>query len=337
MTASTMPTPPTFVWVWLDYANRLPRHVRLNVAALHRHAPPSLGFRVVELNASSLPLWISLPKEFGSLISRKVAVSDLARIALMATYGGIYVDADVLVAVPLSPIAALLEEYEHVVYASKGQQCLRGQFSANFLISRPGTMLWTSAWAHLQVALRGTCEPHGKKGKMGYRLANRRQVACCYSADGLLLPRCMTPWAVTDRIVRPIAEDLAVNDSFSAYCFFGSESLTPWAGTRPGYWTALEESCVNQFHLSRSVVGGCYSCSNTDFDRHNAATICCERHGHDLVCRNARGARAIAVKFFSRVAYHLFESINGPTFAALGAIERSNLSVAHLYRRALYE
>ena len=37
--------------------------------------------------------------EFSSLVSRKVAVSDLARVALMARYGGIYVDADLLVAV----------------------------------------------------------------------------------------------------------------------------------------------------------------------------------------------------------------------------------------------
>ena len=36
-----------------------------------------------------------------------------------------------------------------------------------------------------------------------------------------------------------------------------------------------------------------------------------------------------------RIGYHLFESIHGATFAAVGEVERSNLTVAPLYRRAL--
>ena len=106
---------PVFVWVWLDYEpGTMPRHVQLNLRALRRHAPRSLGFRIIYLNASSVGQWIELPAEFGRL-RHKVAASDVARMGLLARYGGFYVDADVLVAAPLAPLAALLDEYEHVM------------------------------------------------------------------------------------------------------------------------------------------------------------------------------------------------------------------------------
>ena len=90
------------------------------------------------------------------------------------------------------------------------------------------------------------------------------------------------------------------------------------------------------------VLGGCRTCVNPTYTSSTAAAaaaqICCSRFGeHDqhLECRNGRGGRALALKFFIRPAYHLFESINGATFAAVGKIEESNLTVAPLYRRAL--
>ena len=49
------PAQETFVWVWLDYApGTMPRHVELNLRAMHRHAPSSHGFRLVTLNASTV-------------------------------------------------------------------------------------------------------------------------------------------------------------------------------------------------------------------------------------------------------------------------------------------
>ena len=64
--------------------------------------------------------------------------------------------------------------------------------------------------------------------------------------------------------------------------------------------------------------------------------MCCSRRGADLECRNGRGGRAVSVRFFDRVAYHLFESINRRLFEAVGTrIEDSNLTVAPLYRSAL--
>ena len=181
-----------YVWVWVEYRDgEMPRHIYLNLLALKRHAPEAEGFRVVTLNASSLSQWISpLPEEFFRL-KHRVAASDFARIALLAVWGGIYLDADVLIAKPLTYIRSLLDVYEHVVYASSHQPCQMGVFSANWMAARPNTTLWRGAWERLQTALRSTCH----RPKLG-----RDQLACCYNT--LRAPiKCLTPWALTDKTV----------------------------------------------------------------------------------------------------------------------------------------
>ena len=72
------------VWVWLEYASvSPPRRVRLNLNALHRHAPAESGFDLRILNMSTLPRWVELPSEFHQL-ARQSAASDIARVALLA-------------------------------------------------------------------------------------------------------------------------------------------------------------------------------------------------------------------------------------------------------------
>lgn len=92
---------------------------------------------------------------------------------------------------------------------------------------------------------------------------------------------------------------------------------------------------LGHFHIATLVLNGCSACRNRDFRHENDATVCCNRRGAHLDCHNARGGRAVTPLFFRRIGYHLFESINGRTFSATGQIERSNLTVAPLYRRAL--
>ena len=50
-----------------------------------------------------------MPEEFGRL-PYAAAVSDLIRTALLAHYGGFYLDTDFLVRAPLGPVADLLEQ-----------------------------------------------------------------------------------------------------------------------------------------------------------------------------------------------------------------------------------
>lgn len=339
--ADLSPLPQPFhVWVWLEYRGSIPRHIRLNLRALRRHAPASATITI--LNASTVTRWVALPAEFHRLRHR-VAASDVARVALLATHGGLYLDADVLVAEPLAPVLALLHEYESVVYASWGQECLRGHFSANFVATRPNTTLWSLAWARLQAGLQETCRRPSKDHKPNMKLA-RGQIACCFDGQGSQLAECQTTWALTDAAVRPVAESLALAESLSLYCLQGLQSLTPRAGSRPGHFSPLEEACVNQFHLPTRTLGGCEPCRipNAFTEYTQDGKICCAQRGHDLECfngrnssKNKRGGRALSVKYFDRVAYHLFESINGPTFARHRRIEQSNLSVGVLYRRAL--
>ena len=66
------------------------------------------------------------------------------------------------------------------------------------------------------------------------------------------------------------------------------------AGFRPGHWTPMEESCVGHLHLSTRVLGGCGVCAIPAFREQPRATICCERRGAHLECRNERRGRAYA-------------------------------------------
>ena len=153
------------IWVWLSYPKQPPRYIQLNMRALERHAP-SENFRIIILNGSTLGQWLPLPKEFHHL-SHQVAASDVARLGLLATYGGLYVDADVLITSSLRPLLRLLDEYEVVTYTAPGQDCRAGVFSSNFLATRPNATLWSRAWRSLLSHLRQRCN------------ARRRNKVCC--------------------------------------------------------------------------------------------------------------------------------------------------------------
>jgi hypothetical protein len=145
----------TPVWVWLNYPQGVPRWIQLNMLALRRHAPPP-QFKIIALNASNIGKWIPLPKEFFQL-RHVVAQSDFSRLGLLALYGGLYIDADVLVAEPLHFVLKLLDEHENIVYTAPGQDCRSGVFSSNFLATRPNSSLWQRAWSSINEKLKNKC------------------------------------------------------------------------------------------------------------------------------------------------------------------------------------
>ena len=109
---------PVPVWVWVDYP-RVPRYIALNLQLIHKYAPPP-HFQVHLVNLSSVQRHLpELPSEFWRL-SHRAAPSDAARMALMARHGGLYLDADFLVARPLLPIVEALQQYDMVVYNTIG-------------------------------------------------------------------------------------------------------------------------------------------------------------------------------------------------------------------------
>jgi hypothetical protein len=351
------------VWVWLHYPNGPPpRHIQLNIRALQLHAPPHL-FRVIFLNSSTIQNYITLPREWYQL-RHVVASSDVARLGLLATHGGMYVDADILVTSSLQQIIRILDEYEMVVYTSPGQDCRIGIFSSNFIATRPNASLWTRSWKSIVAQLGSRCG------------GRRRRKICCYAQNGSAIP-CRTPWGLTDFIMRPVAMEMVSDMTLSAHCLGMREGPTPHAYAHAARFTPTEASCVNYLHvytnplgvgyrlrgqseaqqqraqqlqqrlrrrtgLNGSEVGGwfCGDCISYRASDGPNATMCCRRVRRSLQCRNARGYITNADNFFNRWAYHLFESVNGKIFsqhalAANGKIEDADLAVSALYRKAL--
>jgi hypothetical protein len=332
------------VWVWLSYPNgEPPRYIRLNMQALERHAP-SQHFQLVVLNASTLGRWLPLPAEFRQLRG-PVAASDVARIGLLATHGGIYLDADVLVSSSLRPLVRLLDKHETVAYSAPGQDCRVGQLSSNFLATRPNSTLWSRAWASMRAQLRNRCVP---------RRRPVRAYVCCYAANSTPIP-CKSPWAFTDHVLRPVATAMAAEATLSVHCLGHNDGLTPMAFAHRNF-TVTEKLCVGFLriytaalrvglaiptlgagsgHATASNEWACGRCRSRNLMHGPNSTLCCRRRGKNLECRNPHGKTAKAANFFGRWAYHLFESINGNTFIRTEPIERSDLAVAALYRRAL--
>ena len=343
------------IWVWLNYPHgHPPQYIRLNLKALARHAPLE-HFQLVVLNTSTLGAWLTLPDEFTRL-AHQVAVSDLARLGLLARYGGLYVDADVLVTSTLVPLLKLLDEFETIAYTTPGQDCRAGVFSSNFLATRPNATLWAGAWSSIVGQLRNKCG-----GK-------RRHRVCCYAQNGTVLPTCRTPWGLTDWVMRPIAMSLAAENQLSVHCLGHHDGLTPMAFAHPMHFTVAEAACVSWLHIysnplrvgagvstnlaknsklhegspshavsntGASTVWSCGLCESHHPREGPNSTLCCRRRANTLECRNDKGHVAKAGNFFGRWAYHLFESVNGATFQQHEPIESSDLAVAALYRRAL--
>jgi len=103
--AGTVPIP---VWLWVDYKT-VPGYIELNLRSILRNAPPPM-FEIRLVTRDMLPELIpDMPEEFGR-INYAAAVSDLIRTALLAHYGGFYMDTDFIVRRPLAPVAEKLDE-----------------------------------------------------------------------------------------------------------------------------------------------------------------------------------------------------------------------------------
>jgi hypothetical protein len=353
---------PVPVWVWVDYP-RVPRYIGLNLQLIHKYAPPP-HFQVHLVNLSSVRRYLpDLPSEFWRL-SHRAAPSDAARMALMARHGGLYLDADFLVARPLLPIVEALQQHEMVVYSTRQDRwaikhCEKtgDGASTNFFAARPNTSALVDAWTALVDHLRRPCNPLIRRGK---------RYVCCPPGVG----PCRTPWALTDAylgpsIIRAISRPvgrmrLRCLPSFTpglgapCGCRAGTtpkcKCLVKAAGTMAQSRTNAWGKAVAQFLLPRRALG----CStlpvppprgrllssepaNQTFD------VCCERRGASSLKCTAPGLLpglhreygSDMTDFFQLHAYHLFESINGAEFARYHRIESSNLLVGHIYRAAL--
>ena len=75
-------------------------------------------------------------------------------------HGGLWIDADVLVACRSARCAGCSRRTS-LSYAIRGQSCAEGAFSANFVAARPGSAFWRRAWDAERALLRQRCRVGG--------------------------------------------------------------------------------------------------------------------------------------------------------------------------------
>jgi hypothetical protein len=193
------------VWLWVDYKT-VPGYIELNLRSILRNAPPPM-FEIRLVTRDMLPELIpDMPEEFGR-INYAAAVSDLIRTALLAHYGGFYMDTDFIVRRPLAPVAEKLDDHDIVSYVVTGQPCQRGIFSSNFMAGRKGNPLSVGAWAAIKTKLKSRCNATSEK-----------QGVCCYSPEGG--PRtCNIPWGgIGERTSHPVSRELTAAGKIKMYC-----------------------------------------------------------------------------------------------------------------------
>lgn len=165
------------VWTWADFREAVPAHLSLALRVLERRADAA-GMRLHLLrNVSELgALLPDLPAEVAAgRVRSAAAVSDVARAGLLAAHGGLWVDADVLIATDLSfvldglcaapsipsqlrlfpqspalPLPVPRRRHDGVTYTASPRDCA-ASFASNFFAARPCHQLWLGTWQEIKV------------------------------------------------------------------------------------------------------------------------------------------------------------------------------------------
>ena len=223
--------------------------------------------------------------------------------------------------------------------------------------ARPNTSLFRLSWDRFRSLLPRPCSASRA----------RKIYICCRNArTNAPLDVCRVPHALTDLMMSRVRSEIFLRSECadgrcqvfgdsrlvgvngrgtrpSVYCFAGKDDLTtprllPPDGNSAslhrvlGIRSAALRICYGKWRLLGRPLG-CEPCET------KGSPVCCRRDGSDLVCRAGRHkhgeARAAGFYAPTRLAYHLFDSFQAGAFKRWQLIERSNLTVAPLYRRAL--
>lgn len=132
-----------YLWVFWDGFE--PEYIKLCYKTLVKHC--SNSFNIVRLNQTNIYDYLPELKDKNMvgdmsklIIQHKV---DIYRIMLLYKYGGLYLDADIIVLKDLSTIMDKLKKYDFVGFGCNGFPCTKfyGNPSNWMLCSRPNTML----------------------------------------------------------------------------------------------------------------------------------------------------------------------------------------------------
>lgn len=134
---------PRNIWVYWENINRTkyPTHIKLCLDTIKKHL--GTKYNLVILNEKSIKEYLpDVRKDFDNLkVAQKV---DYYRIALLYKYGGIWLDADIIMMSDLEPIFRKLDEgYDYVGFGCTGSQCSNGKFKpSNWILgARPQSVL----------------------------------------------------------------------------------------------------------------------------------------------------------------------------------------------------
>ena len=134
---------PRYIWVYWENINRpnYPTHIKLFLDTIKLHL--GTKYKLVILNEKTISQYLPDLRDdfFNLMVAQKV---DYYRIALLYKYGGIWLDADIIVMKDLEPIFKKLDEgYDYVGFGCTGYQCSNGKFKpSNWVMgARPQSVL----------------------------------------------------------------------------------------------------------------------------------------------------------------------------------------------------
>ena len=115
------------VWVYWENIKRdtFPTYISLCIDNLYKKTKDT-DYKVIYLNENNIREYLpNLRKDFDNLLIAQK--TDYYRIALLEKYGGVWIDADVIVMNNLKPIFDKLEEgYDYVGFGCTGYECVNG-------------------------------------------------------------------------------------------------------------------------------------------------------------------------------------------------------------------
>jgi len=134
---------PRYIWVYWENINRskYPTHIKLCLDTMKKHLDAKYKLKI--LNEKTIKEYLpNIRNDFDNLmVAQKV---DYYRIALLYKYGGIWLDADIIIMKDLEPIFKKLDQgYDYVGFGCTGAQCSYGKFRpSNWVLgARPQSVL----------------------------------------------------------------------------------------------------------------------------------------------------------------------------------------------------
>lgn len=313
---------PVPVWLWMDFPDGIPPHLALVRRALTRHAPAP-RFAVHELSVANIHKFVhDLPREALAVAALSpAAMSDLARTALLALHGGVWLDTDILLAKPLSRTVAPLATHDAVSYTINGHQASKGHFSSNFFAARPCLPLWLLSWGVIKQMLTRRC---------GQVAAKRREFCCEMKLTGINARAAASelglgggagpdgPWcrpiawgSLGESISHPISSALATaNSSLRIHTYSDDESFAPSCqGAVSPFNVYLQRIATGQCRVTalHGPIVWSYSPPARAFEPLPFnGSACCQQRGDMLECwrtsRHGISSRSVNPSFFNRRA-----------------------------------